>query len=95
MKDELTLEIKLKILQEIEQPMQFTLEELAQFDGKEGRPAYVAVDEIVYDVTSSPSWVFGEHFGINAGKDVSVEFRYCHAPFAIEKILKVVGELIK
>jgi predicted heme/steroid binding protein len=53
----------------------FTLEELAQFDGKEGRPAYVAVDGVIYDVSGSRMWPDGEHarcdFGAVAGTDLS------------------------
>jgi len=39
----------------------FTAAELATFDGKDGRPAYVAVDGVVYDVTGQPNWPGGEH----------------------------------
>jgi predicted heme/steroid binding protein/uncharacterized membrane protein len=39
----------------------FTLEELAQFDGKEGRPAYIAYEGRVYDVTASKLWRNGVH----------------------------------
>ena len=39
----------------------FTVEELAAFDGKEGRPAYVAYSGKVYDVTGSVMWENGEH----------------------------------
>jgi predicted heme/steroid binding protein len=53
----------------------FTLDELAQFDGKDGRPAYVAVDGVVYDVSGSRMWPDGEHtrcdFGAVAGQDLS------------------------
>ena len=30
----------------------FTLDELKNYDGKEGRKAYIAVDGVVYDVTN-------------------------------------------
>lgn len=54
----------------------FTLEELAQYDGLEGRKAYIAVDGIVYDVTEIPQWKEGLHQGrFQAGKDYSEEIR--------------------
>jgi predicted heme/steroid binding protein len=57
------------------EPRTFTLEELAQFDGKDGRPAYVAVDGVVYDVSASAKWPGGVHIGCNlgsmAGQDLS------------------------
>ena len=34
----------------------FTLEELAKYNGKDGNPAYVAVNGIVYDVTNNAAW---------------------------------------
>jgi predicted heme/steroid binding protein len=39
----------------------FTVDELAQFDGKHGRPAYIAFGGKVYDVTASAMWENGEH----------------------------------
>lgn len=48
-----------------------TLEELAEFDGKDGNKAYIAVDGIIYDVTDNPAWPDGEHNGVMAGQDVS------------------------
>jgi predicted heme/steroid binding protein len=39
----------------------FTADELAAFDGKDGRPAYVACAGKVYDVTGSAMWDNGEH----------------------------------
>ncbi len=48
----------------------FTKKELAEFNGKNGKPAYVAVDGKVYDVTKSEQWEDGEHqFMHNAGTD--------------------------
>jgi len=53
----------------------FTLAELAEFDGMEGRPAYVAIDGVVYDITGSALWPEGEHSpcGLDAmaGRDLS------------------------
>jgi predicted heme/steroid binding protein len=56
------------------QPAGITARELAQFDGKDGRAAYIAVDGIVYDVTNHPAWQGGAHKGIEAGKDVTEAF---------------------
>ena len=49
----------------------FTLEELAEYDGRDGRPAYVAVDGLVYDFTELERWAGGEHFGYQAGTDLT------------------------
>jgi predicted heme/steroid binding protein/uncharacterized membrane protein len=50
----------------------FTLEELKQFDGKEGRPAYIAYDGKVYDVTGSKLWRNGVHVRQhNAGEELT------------------------
>ncbi|MDW7655594.1 MAG: cytochrome b5 domain-containing protein [Bacillota bacterium] len=52
------------------------MEELAQYDGLEGRKAYIAVDGVVYDVTEIPQWKDGFHQGrFQAGKDYSAEIR--------------------
>lgn len=56
----------------------FTPEELAYYDGKDGRPAYVAVNGIVYDVSSLMRWAGGNHFGLSAGRDLSDAFMGCH-----------------
>ncbi len=49
-----------------------TLEELAQFDGLEGRDAYVAIDGVIYDVTNSSQWPNGMHRGrVQAGQDLT------------------------
>jgi predicted heme/steroid binding protein len=39
----------------------FTRESLAHFDGRDGRPAYVAFSGRVYDLTDSVMWEGGEH----------------------------------
>jgi predicted heme/steroid binding protein len=53
----------------------FTSQDLANYDGQNGNPAYVAVDGVVYDVTDSSLWPDGQHtpcnLGAMAGKDLS------------------------
>ena len=49
----------------------FTLEELAKYNGKDGQPAYIAVDGIVYDVSDVPAWSGGKHQGFEPGQDVT------------------------
>ncbi len=51
---------------------EFTLEDLKAFDGKDGRPAYVAYDGGVYDVSDSGMWDAGDHEGMHlAGGDLT------------------------
>jgi predicted heme/steroid binding protein len=76
----------------------FTLDELAQFDGKDGSSAYVAVDGVVYDVTGSRMWPDGTHarcdFGATAGQDLSEVIK--KAPANMRQLLSrmpVVGRL--
>jgi predicted heme/steroid binding protein/uncharacterized membrane protein len=52
----------------------FSEEELKQNDGKEGRPAYVAYEGKVYDVTTSKLWRNGEHIRRHhAGLDLTAD----------------------
>ncbi|WAG58040.1 hypothetical protein LL033_22420 [Clostridium estertheticum] len=43
-----------------------------------GKPAYVAVNGIVYDVSDNSKWSGATHFGLTAGKDLSLQFESCH-----------------
>ncbi|MFA5844735.1 MAG: cytochrome b5 domain-containing protein [Coriobacteriia bacterium] len=53
---------------------EFTAEELAGFDGKDGRPVYVAYKGVVYDLSDSTMWLEGEHGDTHfAGVDLTVE----------------------
>jgi predicted heme/steroid binding protein len=56
----------------------FTLEELALYDGLDGRAAYVAVSGVVYDLSRVGAWAGGTHFGLFAGKDMTEMFMNCH-----------------
>jgi predicted heme/steroid binding protein len=49
----------------------FSMEEIVLFDGKDGRPAYIVVDGVVYDVSSVRQWNMGSHYGFEAGADVT------------------------
>lgn len=50
-------------------------EELHANDGQEGRPAYVAKDGVVYDVSASLMWRSGQHMRRHdAGNDLTADF---------------------
>ncbi len=63
--------------QEATRLQEFTLEELAKYDGTNGKPAYIAVNGLVYDVTNSKAWKEGVHKPWSdrrvAGRDLTAE----------------------
>jgi Predicted heme/steroid binding protein len=58
------------------QQKQFTLAELSQYDGKNGRPAYVAFDGIVYDVSNESTFKNSRDIENIAGKDLTEQFNF-------------------
>lgn len=75
----------------------FTLEELSQYNGKNGQPAYVAVDGVVYDVTNVEAWKDGEHKqGLTAGNELTEEITN-QSPHGLKVLegLPVVGTLVE
>ena len=81
-----------QLLQQVQRD--FTLEELAKYNGINGNPAYVAVDGVVYDVTNNAAWAAATHFGLAAGKDLTEQFNSCHGGQQILDKLSVVGKLV-
>jgi predicted heme/steroid binding protein len=61
----------LKIIMGIWKMKEYTLEELANYNGKEGK-IYVAFQGQIYDVSDSSLWEDGIHQGLHdAGRDLS------------------------
>ena len=70
-------------------------DELAQCDGREGHPAYVAYKGTIYDVSGSKLWQGGSHFKKHSpGLDLTDVLKT--APHGEEKVLKmpIVGRLL-
>lgn len=71
-----------------------THEELAQYDGHNGQPAYVAVGGIIYDVSESPLWRDGNHEGAHqAGRDLTAELKTAPHVGAVVERFPSVGRL--
>ena len=71
----------------------FTLDELAQYDGKNGNDAYVAVEGIVYDVTNAAKWQNGNHYGVQAGTDCTTAISRSPHGTSVLDGLPIVGTL--
>ncbi|QWR78893.1 hypothetical protein E2O03_004750 [Candidatus Magnetomonas plexicatena] len=74
----------------------FTLEEIAECDGKEGRPAFVLYNGDVYDFTASKMWKDGKHAGKHlAGFDHTESLK--QAPHGEDKLARYpkVGKLVE
>lgn len=83
-----------QVLPVVTETKTFTIEELAQYNGKNGNPAYVAVNGIVYEVTNNAAWAAATHFGLSAGNDLTTLFASCHSGSDILSRLSVVGNLV-
>ena len=75
--------------------LELTLDELKQYDGKNGNPAYVAVDGIIYDMTNVAAWRNGEHNGYSAGNDLTdiIKNKSPHGVKNLEGV-PVVGKIV-
>ena len=72
-----------------------TLSELANFNGKEGAPAYIGYKGKIYDLSASKKWKNGEHMRkVKAGEDLTEMIS--QAPHGEEKVFAMpeVGKLL-
>jgi predicted heme/steroid binding protein len=72
-----------------------TQEQLSRFDGREGRPAYIAYKGKVYDVTESFLWMGGRHQALHqAGQDLTAVLDTApHGEYLLERV-PIIGRLI-
>ncbi|MEE8413321.1 MAG: cytochrome b5 domain-containing protein, partial [Dehalococcoidales bacterium] len=94
--DTLVRTIRYAIARKLGGDKRFTLSELGQYDGKDGRAAYIAYNGKVYDATRSQLWKDGGHMGLHvAGSDLTNVF--ANAPHGEDKLanLPIIGTLVK
>jgi predicted heme/steroid binding protein len=73
----------------------FTLEELKQYNGQAGKPAYLIFEGKVYDVTDSSSWQGGDHKGVHqAGKDLTAAIETAPHNKEVFSKVKQIGVLV-
>ena len=71
-----------------------TEQELSEFNGKDGKPPYIAIDGIIYDVSKINKWKNGQHHGMLAGQVLTEEYYKCHSKkLNLIKKARVVGKL--
>lgn len=72
----------------------FTAAQIAEFNGKNGKPAYVAYKGVVYDVTESAQWLDGDHLGHEAGNNLTDQMEIAPHSDEVMERMKKVGTLI-
>ena len=73
---------------------EFSKEELARYNGKNGAPAYIACKGNIYDVSGSSLWRNGDHqFRHHAGRDLTEGLRQApHGGDMLERVV-LIGKL--
>jgi len=73
---------------------EYTLEQLAECTGEDGRPCLFCCDGLVYDASESYHWRRGRHHALHrAGADLTEELKRApHGAQLLER-LRVVGKL--
>ncbi len=76
--------------------LEMTIEQLMMYNGENDMPAYVVVEDVVYDVTDHSVWTTGSHGGNLAGTDITEMLKY-NAPHGDSKLSEIVkvGIIIK
>ena len=73
-----------------------TLSELAQYNGKNGAPAFVAYKGRVYDVSKSYHWRGGRHWASHqAGADLTLQMADAPHSAAMLERFPVIGVLVE
>ncbi len=73
---------------------QMTLDQLSAYNGKNGNPAYIAVNGNIYDVSGLLAWKIGEHHGYSAGNDLTEAFSRSPHSASILNNAELVGVLV-
>jgi predicted heme/steroid binding protein len=78
-----------------QEPRKITQAELAENNGQNGKPAYIAFKGKVYDVSESAFWLYGDHMGSHqAGKNLTDEMDLApHREETLQRV-KEVGVLV-
>ncbi len=77
------------------QPSDWSMEKIAGLTGAEGKPACIVHENHIYDVTDSPKWKNGRHFGKHAaGADLTEAMKSApHGPEVLDRV-KRIGDLV-
>lgn len=76
--------------------LRLTEMELREYNGERGRPAYIAYDGIVYDVSDAPNWRRGMHRELHyAGLDLTRSLRKAPHDARVFQRVRRVGVLIE
>lgn len=78
----------------MEETRKFSVQELATFNGKNGKPAYVGFKGKVYDVGKSTQWLDGDHMGHGAGEDLTDSMDIAPHDSDVMEKMKIVGVLV-
>lgn len=71
-----------------------TVAELSNYNGRDGKPAYVAVSGVIYDLSSSKLWIDGNHERAHqAGQDLTEELKTAPHVRAVIERFPVIGQL--
>lgn len=77
------------------QMMEFTKDQLEEYDGDDGMPIYIAIDGIVYDVSDISAWSTGKHQDlVEAGEDLSDYIKNAPHGKTVLENLPIVGTLV-
>ena len=78
-----------------DQWLQLSLEQLSYYDGLQGRPAYIAYQNKIYDVTNASGWSQGSHEGMHlAGQDCTDILQSAPHGTSVLNQLLIIGDLV-